>query len=195
MFFDEEPGGGTFPDFVRTGPPSHFLVNYYFLRKLGQRGWDFIGESADWLNMWEVECPINRLHGAGTYAVRAVMTGEIEDKLFFGENVVFFDVEGDTVQQQARIKDGVFPCSATLHIKQGKAVVVLNSMFDLPAGTTIPLYRPNTICGLSWLESMRPRSGTATRSFDRFRLSLGCSGPGLPHDKTSASHPPPTSGS
>jgi hypothetical protein len=39
------------------------------------------------------------------------------------------------------LEDGAYPCSATLHIKDGKAVVVLHSMFDLAPGASIPLYR------------------------------------------------------
>ncbi len=39
----------------------------------------------------------------------------------------------------ACLKDGEYPCSATLHIKDGKAVIVLHSMFDLVPGATIPL--------------------------------------------------------
>jgi hypothetical protein len=39
------------------------------------------------------------------------------------------------------LQDGVYPCSATLHIKDGKAVIVLHSMFDLAPGAIIPLYR------------------------------------------------------
>ncbi len=43
--------------------------------------------------------------------------------------------------EPVRLQDGVYPCSATLHIKDGKAVIVLHSMFDLAPGATIPLYR------------------------------------------------------
>jgi len=39
------------------------------------------------------------------------------------------------------LEDGVYPCSAALHIKDGKAIVVLHSMFDLAPGVSISLYR------------------------------------------------------
>ncbi|WP_417912719.1 hypothetical protein [Candidatus Electronema sp. TJ] len=39
------------------------------------------------------------------------------------------------------LKDGEYPCNATLHIKDGKAIIVLHSMFGLEPGNTIPLYR------------------------------------------------------
>lgn len=37
--------------------------------------------------------------------------------------------------------DGQYSADATLHIKDGKAVVVLHSMFGLASGTEIPLKR------------------------------------------------------
>lgn len=40
------------------------------------------------------------------------------------------------------LKDGEYPCHATLHVKRGKAVIVLHTMFGLKPGTTIPLLRP-----------------------------------------------------
>ncbi len=39
------------------------------------------------------------------------------------------------------IEDGEFPCSATLNIKDGKAVVVLHTTFGFPSGAKIPLHR------------------------------------------------------
>jgi hypothetical protein len=39
------------------------------------------------------------------------------------------------------LEDGVYPCSAALHIKDGKAIIVLHSMFNLTPGVSIPLYR------------------------------------------------------
>jgi hypothetical protein len=39
------------------------------------------------------------------------------------------------------LDDGCYDCSATLHIKDGKAVVVLHSMFGLKPGSAIPLLR------------------------------------------------------
>lgn len=38
-------------------------------------------------------------------------------------------------------EDGQYSCSATLHIKDGKAVAVLYTMFGLAAGTELPLKR------------------------------------------------------
>jgi len=140
VYFDEDIGDDEQAKWP-VGRLPHDFVNYYFLRKQGQKGWQFIGESRDWLNMWEVDCPTSKFSGQGTYSLRAIMIAEADGKLFFGQNAVKFDVEGGSIQQQASIHDGVYPCSATLHIKDGKAVVVLHSMFGLPAGTTIPLYR------------------------------------------------------
>lgn len=45
------------------------------------------------------------------------------------------------VVEKKSLEDGQYPCSATLHIKDGKAVVVLHSMFGLSPGTEIPLVR------------------------------------------------------
>jgi len=45
------------------------------------------------------------------------------------------------MQDKGIPKDGEYPCSATLHIKDGKAVVVLHSMFGLAPEITIPLLR------------------------------------------------------
>jgi hypothetical protein len=42
---------------------------------------------------------------------------------------------------KACLTDGQYPCQATLHIKDGKAVVVLHDMFGLEPGSTIPLLR------------------------------------------------------
>lgn len=39
------------------------------------------------------------------------------------------------------LEDGCYPCNATLHIKEGKAAVVLHNTFGLPIGSNIPLYR------------------------------------------------------
>ncbi|HTY24049.1 MAG TPA: hypothetical protein VMC85_13020 [Desulfomonilaceae bacterium] len=39
------------------------------------------------------------------------------------------------------LEDGSYECHATLHIKDGTALVILHSMFGLPPGTTIPLTR------------------------------------------------------
>ena len=45
------------------------------------------------------------------------------------------------IQNAELLKDGKYPCSATLLITGGKATVVLHSTFDLSPGTTIPLSR------------------------------------------------------
>lgn len=39
------------------------------------------------------------------------------------------------------LEEGQYPCSATLHIKDGQAVIVLHSMFGLEPGTEIPMKR------------------------------------------------------
>lgn len=39
------------------------------------------------------------------------------------------------------IKDGQFPCNATLYIKDGKALVELHTTFGFSLGTKIPLHR------------------------------------------------------
>jgi hypothetical protein len=44
--------------------------------------------------------------------------------------------------EESCLSDGQNACQATLHIKDGQAVVVLHSMFGLRPGTTIPLRRP-----------------------------------------------------
>jgi len=44
-------------------------------------------------------------------------------------------------EQKDHLPDGQYDCSATLHIKDGKAVVVLNSTFGLRPNTAIPLLR------------------------------------------------------
>lgn len=44
-------------------------------------------------------------------------------------------------EQYDSLADGQYPCSATLHIKDGKALVTLDSTFGLKPGTTILLYR------------------------------------------------------
>jgi hypothetical protein len=45
------------------------------------------------------------------------------------------------MSEKAILKDGIYPCSATLHVREGKAIAVLHSMFGLVQGTTISLYR------------------------------------------------------
>jgi hypothetical protein len=40
-----------------------------------------------------------------------------------------------------RLDDGEFRCNATLLIKDGKALVILDDSFELPEGTRIPLLR------------------------------------------------------
>ena len=45
------------------------------------------------------------------------------------------------IEHKPHLADGQYDCSASLHIKDGKAVVVLNSTFGLKPGTTIPLLR------------------------------------------------------
>lgn len=42
---------------------------------------------------------------------------------------------------QSCLADGKYPCQATLHIKDGEAVVELHDMFGLAIGTAIPLLR------------------------------------------------------
>jgi hypothetical protein len=44
-------------------------------------------------------------------------------------------------EQRQNLPDGTYDCSATLHVTDGKVVVVLHSMFGLQPGTTIPLLR------------------------------------------------------
>jgi hypothetical protein len=43
--------------------------------------------------------------------------------------------------QAQPLGDGQYSCSATLHIKDGRAIVVLHDMFNLMPGATIPLAR------------------------------------------------------
>ena len=136
---DEDPG-----DDEQAKQPwdwPHRLTNYYYLRKRGEKGWDFIGESKDWLNMWEIECPVTKFRGPGSYIIRAIMAGEVEGKLLFAEKAVLFDVERADFTNSPLLEDGAYPCSATLYVNDGKAIVVLNSTFGLPFGTTIPLRR------------------------------------------------------
>lgn len=40
------------------------------------------------------------------------------------------------------LPDGAYACRATLHIKDGKAVVMIHDTFGLEPGSTIPLLRP-----------------------------------------------------
>jgi hypothetical protein len=44
-------------------------------------------------------------------------------------------------EQNNHLPDGQYECFASLHIKDGKAFVILNSTFGLQPGTTIPLLR------------------------------------------------------
>lgn len=42
-------------------------------------------------------------------------------------------------EQKQCLADGRYSCSATLHVKDGKVVVVLHEMFGLQPGATMPL--------------------------------------------------------
>jgi hypothetical protein len=43
--------------------------------------------------------------------------------------------------QKKCLPDGQYACAATLHVKEGKVVVVLHSTFGLEPGATMPLLR------------------------------------------------------
>lgn len=73
--------------------PVHYIKNRYFLKKVGARGWEMIGESDDWLNLWEIEYDVAKLPGTGTYVVKAIMYAEVDSGVFYSEDVVFFQVD------------------------------------------------------------------------------------------------------
>jgi hypothetical protein len=52
-----------------------------------------------------------------------------------------------------KLKDGAYDCSATVHIKGGKAIVELHTTFGLPAGSTIPLTRKEGNIAIELVES------------------------------------------
>ena len=53
--------------------------------------------------------------------------------------------------EKTMLEDGYYHSWATVHIKDGNALVILHDTFDLPSGTTIPLLRKehNLRVGLS----------------------------------------------
>jgi hypothetical protein len=76
---------------VPVRPDPHQIQNYYYLRKLGEPDWQLIGQSDDWLRMWEIAYDAAKLPGPGTYVVKAMMVGEVGGKTIYGEDVVFFE--------------------------------------------------------------------------------------------------------
>ena len=66
------------------------------------------------------------------------------------------------MSEKTTLEDGCYECSATLHIKEGKAVVVLHNMFGLaPGGTIVPLFRTehNLLVELSDVVNLGIKSG------------------------------------
>ena len=73
----------------------HQAINYYFIKKVGQPGWQYVGESKpnDWLNMWEISVPMGRLDGTGVYAVQGIMYAENDNSFYFSTDTCKFEME------------------------------------------------------------------------------------------------------
>jgi hypothetical protein len=71
---------------------GHFFVNYYFLRKLGEKNWNFVGESNESENSWEIKVETKNIFGTGIYAAKGLMFGSYQGKSYFAEDEIRFSV-------------------------------------------------------------------------------------------------------
>lgn len=73
-------------------PIYHAVMNRYYMKKIGQQGWKYVGESNDWLNMCEISVSSDILDGKGMYALKGIAYGENDSIVYYSTDTCMFEI-------------------------------------------------------------------------------------------------------
>lgn len=82
------------PDLQMAWHPARPRVtNYYYINRIDQPGWKYIGESDDWLNKCEVSIQMDILDGPGIYHVKGVAYSEDDNSIYYSTDTCTFEIQ------------------------------------------------------------------------------------------------------
>ncbi|MGZ4872256.1 MAG: hypothetical protein ACXVK3_10230 [Candidatus Angelobacter sp.] len=78
---------------IKSHPLGRGVTNYYYIRRIDQSAWKYLGKSSDWLDMFQISTSIDVLDGPGVYFIKGIAYDENDNSIYVSSDTCKFEIE------------------------------------------------------------------------------------------------------